>query len=232
MKEKNHVGTAAPGCPSIAPRPQSREAPQECSPQPALSLSKGRKPCESQPDNKQTPKERKKPSHTAEIIDILREQSVLLQPACPILRSPAAVRDGPYRDLGFLLGVDDGERKSPKQEPFRVVLAWRPAIWGFTDGVGGSMQFFDEIQRSFGAALPIPGDGILYICGCALVVFNRLTAHSPAPRARDAVVPTARSQPCQPSGLPFAALLPRPTLLVQTDLVQTDPLFPDCRAAC
>jgi len=48
-----------------------------------------------------------------------------LEATCPILRSPAAVGDGPDCDYGFLFGIDDGKRESPEQEPSGVVLSHR-----------------------------------------------------------------------------------------------------------
>jgi hypothetical protein len=55
------------------------------------------------------------------------------------------VSDGPDRDNGFLLGIDDGKRESPKQESAGVVLFDGPAFRGSTDCLGGPVQFFDEV---------------------------------------------------------------------------------------
>ena len=133
-----------------------------------------------------------------------------LEPTFPILRSSAAVGNGPDCDDGFVLGIDDGKRESPKQESSGVVLSWRPAFRSFTDCVGRSMQFFDKVQGCFGTALLIPRDCALNICDRALVVFNPLSAHSPWPKARDAVVPKGRLLPCLLSGLRFDVPLPHP----------------------
>src|SRR5271165_6642484 len=118
--------------------------------------------------------------------------------------------DGPDRDDGCLLRIDDGKRKSPKQESACVVLAYRPALRGLTNCVGGSMQFFDEIQGRFAAAFPILGDRAFNIRDCALVVFNSLNVHSPSPAVRDAVVPKRRSRLSPSSGPRFDAPLPGP----------------------
>ena len=116
----------------------------------------------------------------------------LLRAMRPIVRSPAPVGDSPDSDYGFFFRVDDGERESPEQKSPGIVLSYRPAIRGVTDCVGGSMQFPDEIQGRFGAAFPVPSDCAPDICDCALVILNALSAHSPWPEARDAVVPKER----------------------------------------
>src|SRR2546423_1176142 len=69
----------------------------------------------------------------------------------PILRSPAAVGNGPNCDYGFLPGVDDREGKSPKQKPPGLVLTYRPPFGCLPNGLGSSVQFFDEVQSSAGA---------------------------------------------------------------------------------
>jgi hypothetical protein len=152
---------------------------------------------------------------------------VLFDARCPILRSSAAVGHSPNDDCGFLVRVDDCKRKSPKQKPSRAVLARRPAIRGFTDCVGGSVQFFDEIQRGFGAAFLIPGNRASNVRPCTLVVLDIFSAHSPWPGVLGAIVPKGLSRPSPRSGPSFAARLPRPMLLARTDLSS-----PGCRAAC
>src|ERR1039458_3658167 len=137
------------------------------------------------------------------------------KPTRPILRSPAGVSDGPDGHYGFLFRIDDSKRESPEQKSPGVVLADRPAIRGFTDCVDGSIQFFDEVRSRLGAALPIPGDCAPNICDCALVVLNTLSAHSPWPRVRDAVVPKGRSRPCPFSDLRFCERLPHPKPLAR-----------------
>jgi hypothetical protein len=88
------------------------------------------------------------------------------------------VGNGPDCDDGFLLGINDGKRESPKQESSGVVLSWRPAFRSFTDCLSSSMQFFDKVQGCFGTALLMPGDCALNICDRALVVFNTLVPDS------------------------------------------------------
>ena len=156
-----------------------------------------------------------------------RRACIPLEATCPILRSPAAVGDGPDCDYGFLFGIDDGKRESPEQEPSGVVLSHRPAFRGFADRVSGSMQFFDEVHGCFGAALLIPSDCALNICDRGLVVLNTLSAPSPWPRARDAVLPKGRSLPCPLSGLRFDVPLPHPKPLGQIHSYSQD-----CRAGC
>src|ERR1700693_2250424 len=102
----------------------------------------------------------------------------------------------------------NGNRQS--RESSGVVLSWRPAFRSFTDCLSSSMQFFDKVQGCFGSALLIPGDCALNICDRALVVFNTLSAHSPWPKARDAVLPKGRLLLCLLSGLRSDALLPYP----------------------
>ena len=67
-----------------------------------------------------------------------------------------------------------------------------------------------RVQGRFAAALLIPSDGALNIRSCALMVLNTLRAHSPWPRARDAVIPKGRSQLSPLSNLRFYERLPRP----------------------
>lgn len=75
---------------------------------------------------------------------------------------------GPDCDRGGLRRIDNGERKSPKEESPGVVLAYRPALRGCRDCVGGAAQFLDEIQGGLTAALPIPGNRTLNIRDCTL----------------------------------------------------------------
>jgi hypothetical protein len=110
---------------------------------------------------------------------------------------------------------------------FRCSLPAAPAFRGFADRVSGSMQFFDEVQGCFGAALLIPSDCALNICDRALVVLNTFSAHSPWPRTRDAVFPKGRSLPCPLSGPRFDVPLPHPKPLGQIHSYSRD-----CRAGC
>src|SRR5260370_23017054 len=111
-----------------------------------------------------------------------------------------------------------GKRESPKQESSGVVLSQRPAFRGLKDGVGSPMQFLHEVQGYFGTTLLIPSDCALNICDRALVVVNALTAHSPWPKARDAVLPRGLSLPCPLSGLRFDAPLPHPKPLGRSQI--------------
>lgn len=70
----------------------------------------------------------------------------LLKAMRPIFRSSAAVSDSPDGDFGRLFGINDGKRKPPEQKSPGVVLAYRPALRRFTDCVGGTAQFLDEVQ--------------------------------------------------------------------------------------
>src|SRR5580700_7726212 len=82
-------------------------------------------------------------------------------------------------------------------------------------------------SAALGAALSIPRTRFLHIGSRALVVLNAFSLHLRSPKARDAVAPRGRSQPCPLSGLPFGARprCPRPP-------PPTHPLFQGCRAAC
>ncbi len=57
---------------------------------------------------------------------------------------------------------------------YSELISIRPAFWGFPDRVGGSIQFFDEVEGSFWAALLIPRSCPLDICNRALVILNAL----------------------------------------------------------
>jgi hypothetical protein len=60
--------------------------------------------------------------------------------------------------------------------------------WSALRKLGWASLNSDEVQSRFGATLPIPSDCALNIYR-ALVVLNTLSAQSPLPTARDAVLP-------------------------------------------
>ena len=74
-----------------------------------------------------------------------------------------------------------------------MVLSDWPAFRGFPDNVGGSIEFFDEVQGQSGVALSVPGDCTLNICDRFLMVLDALSAHSPGPGVHDVALPMGRS---------------------------------------
>jgi hypothetical protein len=106
--------------------------------------------------------------------------------------------------------------KGNRQSRNRLVLFFPVGhLSGASRTVSAAVQFFEKVQRCFGAAFLIPSDRVLNICDRALVVINTLSAHSPWPRARDAVLPKGRSRLCPLSDLRFCVRLPRPMPLGQ-----------------
>jgi hypothetical protein len=150
-----------------------------------------------------------------------------LEAICPIIRSSASMSDSPNGDCRFSFRIDDHERKPPKQESSCVAFSSWPALRSFTDCRRCPIQFFDEIQSCFGAALPIPGDCVLNIRDCVLVIFDAPSAHSQWPGVRDAVVPRERLPLFPLSSLPSDALLLRPKPVEQIHSPSQG-----CRATC
>jgi len=154
-------------------------------------------------------------------------KQVSLNTASPIFRPPAAVSNGPNNDPGILLRINNGKRKSPKQESSRIILSDRPTFRSFTDRMNRPIKLFDEVCRRFGTAPAIPGHRTLHIRRRALVVAEAASVHSALPTALDAILPMAQLRLCPPSNLAYGALLPRPKPPERIPLH-----LRDCRAEC